>query len=178
MFKLKMSGTIEANTPFVVKTEDAIADVVDANGCIQFDGVTIKKPASEYPSVDAGMGYKFVGAYATKAVNKDLSYLRWLFGDGDKWQYVKSTSSAVWNIVPFAGYIDLGEANVSSAPEITFTMEEIDGTKTAIKAIDAETVSSNIDNRTGWYTIGGMKLQSAPTQKGIYINNGKKVVVK
>ena len=57
-------------------------------------------------------------------------------------------------------------------------MEEIDGTKTAIKAIDAETVSSNIDNRTGWYTIGGMKLQSAPTQKGIYINNGKKVVVK
>ena len=73
-----------------------------------------------------------------KAVNKDLSYLRWLFGDGDKWQYVKSTSSAVWNIVPFAGYVDLGEANVTNAPEITFTMEEIDGTKTAIKAIDAE----------------------------------------
>ena len=182
MFKLKMSGTIEANTPFVVKTEDALADAefVDADGFVTFNNVTIKKPASAYPSVDAStdLGYKFVGAYQTKAVDKNLSYLRWLFGDGDKWVYVKSSSDAVWNIVPFAAYVDLGEANVTNAPSITFTMEEIDGTKTAIKSIDAETVPSSIDNRTGWYTIGGMKLQGAPTQKGIYIQNGKKVVVK
>ena len=180
MFKLKMSGTIEANTPFVVKTEDALADneLVDVDGFVTFNNVTIKKPASAYPSVDAGLGYKFYGAYQTKAVDKDLSYLRWLFGDGDKWVYVKSSSDAVWNIVPFAGYVDLGEANVTNAPSITFTMEEFDGTKTAIKSIDAETVPSSIDNRTGWYTIGGMKLQGAPTQKGIYIQNGKKVVVK
>ena len=31
---------------------------------------------------------------------------------------------------------------------------------------------------TGWYTINGTKLQAAPTQKGIYIFNGKKLVVK
>ena len=30
----------------------------------------------------------------------------------------------------------------------------------------------------GWYTINGIKLNAAPTQKGIYINNGKKIVVK
>ena len=30
----------------------------------------------------------------------------------------------------------------------------------------------------GWYTVDGMKLDAAPTQKGVYINNGKKVVVK
>ena len=29
-----------------------------------------------------------------------------------------------------------------------------------------------------WYTLDGMKLQAAPTKKGVYILNGKKVVVK
>ena len=28
----------------------------------------------------------------------------------------------------------------------------------------------------GWYTIDGRKLSSRPTQKGIYIHNGQKVV--
>ena len=29
----------------------------------------------------------------------------------------------------------------------------------------------------GWYTLDGRKLSGVPTQKGIYINNGKKVVI-
>ena len=29
-----------------------------------------------------------------------------------------------------------------------------------------------------WYTLDGRKLQGKPTQKGLYINNGKKVVIK
>jgi hypothetical protein len=30
----------------------------------------------------------------------------------------------------------------------------------------------------GWYTLDGRKLNARPTQKGIYINKGKKVVIK
>ena len=29
-----------------------------------------------------------------------------------------------------------------------------------------------------WYTLDGMKLQEKPTQKGVYIFNGRKVVIK
>jgi hypothetical protein len=29
-----------------------------------------------------------------------------------------------------------------------------------------------------WYTVDGRKLQGKPTKKGMYILNGKKVVVK
>jgi len=36
---------------------------------------------------------------------------------------------------------------------------------------------STIDNE-GWYDMQGRKLQSAPNRKGIYIHNGKKVVVR
>jgi hypothetical protein len=29
-----------------------------------------------------------------------------------------------------------------------------------------------------WYTLDGVKLNSKPTQKGVYINGGKKVFMK
>ena len=64
--------------------------------------------------------------------------------------------------------------NVSQAPTITF--EDIDGTVTSIKTVSG--VESRELNAEGWYTLGGMKLNGAPSQKGVYINNGKKVVIK
>ena len=47
------------------------------------------------------------------------------------------------------------------------------GNTTGINAIEDRT----IDNE-GWYELNGRKLQAKPTKKGIYIHNGKKVVVK
>ncbi len=41
---------------------------------------------------------------------------------------------------------------------------------------DRESGSSN--SATGWYTLDGRKLSGKPTQKGIYVNNGRKVVIK
>jgi hypothetical protein len=35
-----------------------------------------------------------------------------------------------------------------------------------------------IDNEAGWFTLDGRKLQGKPTQKGVYIMNGKQVVIK
>ena len=173
-FKLKMSGTITANTPFLVKTENAIS------GNITFTGVKISAPATAYPSVEASdseKGYTFVGAYKTLAVDKTQSYLRFLLGNSEKWAYIKSTSEATWNVVPFAAYVNLTEANVTAAREVTFTMEEIDGSTTTVRSIDTETPNS-MSNAEGWYSINGMKMNAAPTQKGVYIKNGKKVIVK
>ena len=54
-----------------------------------------------------------------------------------------------------------------------------DGTVTAIEVVKAEVNDGNaVKNvQEGWYTLQGVKLDSAPTQKGIYIYNGKKVAV-
>ena len=179
-FKLKMSGKIDANTPFIVKTEDPINDLVDANGFITFEDVTIKKPASAYPSIKASsdaLGYTFVGAYQTKTIDKNESYLRFLVGNINSWAFITSTSTSTWDIVPFAAYVNLTSA--SAAREVTFTMEELDGSTTTIRSINADSVNDSKFNAVdGWYTLNGVKLNAAPTEKGIYINNGKKVVVK
>ena len=49
------------------------------------------------------------------------------------------------------------------------------GQTTAIGTLDTET--GEIDF-SGWYDMSGHKLSGKPTQKGLYINNGKKVVIK
>ena len=57
------------------------------------------------------------------------------------------------------------------------TVEDFDGQTTAIKTLNADQING-LGTNEGWYNLNGVKLQGAPTQKGIYINNGKKVIIK
>ena len=176
MFQLlPVTGVIPANTPFCIKSVDPIAD----GEIINFPSRVIEKPASEYPSVPAGLApyedYQFVGAYKTKAVTKEESYIRFLAGG--KWNKIGATSPAVFNVLPYKAFVDLGVA-AAGARDVTFTFEEADGTTTAIKAIEFGKGVNAVENAEGWYTVNGMKLEGAPTQKGTYIKDGQKVIIK
>ena len=50
-----------------------------------------------------------------------------------------------------------------------------DGIVTSAGAIDLST--GQIYDNDSWYTIDGRKLPARPTDKGLYINNGKKVMI-
>jgi hypothetical protein len=65
----------------------------------------------------------------------------------------------------------------ADATEARIFVEDIENGVTSIKelGVDGTAKAYSVD---GWYTLDGVKLQSAPAQKGIYINNGKKVVIK
>ena len=73
-------------------------------------------------------------------------------------------------INPFRAYLRL---STSSAPEF-LSITWGDGT-TSIVPLDKEQVRQDAD---GWYTITGFRLPSKPTEKGIYIHNNKKTIVK
>lgn len=176
--KLTMKGGngsdewLVANKPFLVKIADNIADL--NGGVIDFGQKTIVAP--EDLSVDAGQGAKFVGTYATKTVTKDDNANIWfMLGNYATWAYI--TSDATWNIVPFEAYIDMTSMPAGAPRNMTFVFEEIDGSTTAITSIEADNLNSKL-GAEGWYTLNGVKLQNAPTQKGVYIKDGKKVVIK
>ena len=40
--------------------------------------------------------------------------------------------------------------------------------------------AQNLDrvNNGDWFTLEGVKLDSRPTERGIYIRNGKKIIIK
>ena len=169
-FKLEMDK-IPANEPFCVKTTTAIAD----DYVITFPNKVKIVDGGLNPSVDAGNGYTFVGNYKTFAIDKTKSTFNFLRGDNVKWAHIGASSANTWSCVPFDAYVDLTAA---AAPEmVTFTFQEIDGSTTAIKNVEAS-VNDGSAVKTGWYTIDGKKLNAAPAQKGIYIYNGKKFVVK
>ena len=56
-----------------------------------------------------------------------------------------------------------------------YLINDVTSTYTAIDAITTQP-EQKADNR--WYNINGQVLNGQPTQKGIYINNGKKYIVK
>ena len=174
--KLTMKGgngsdeVLKANKPFLLKVADNITDAAYNFG-------SKKIVAADDLSVDAGGNCKFVGTYTTKTVTKDDDEAIWFMnGDEDGWQFIGSSSTATWSIVPFEAYIDMS-AVPAAARNMTFYVEDIDGSVTAIKGISAD-AAAKAKVAEGWYTINGVKLNAAPTQKGIYINNGKKFVVK
>jgi hypothetical protein len=67
-----------------------------------------------------------------------------------------------------------GKTWTSYAPNIT--VEDFDGQTTAIKSLSADEIHGL--NVKGMYNLNGMKMNNVPTQKGVYIVNGKKVVIK
>ena len=60
---------------------------------------------------------------------------------------------------------------------ITVKLVSASGETTAIGTLDTKTGEMTFDSEA-WYTLDGVCLSGKPSTKGIYINNGKKVVIK
>ena len=170
-FVLEMS-TLPAGEAFLMKT----ADDLNWNGKT-FSG----KEVSTTIVAEAKGGNKLVGVYSTTAVQStDDQKIAWL-GNTTQTKADGSARENTWyepytaakDIVPFEAYL-MYAPGVTAAPVIT--VEDIDGSVTAISQVKAgEFQAVKAD---GWYTLNGVKLNAAPTEKGVYINNGKKVVIK
>lgn len=76
-----------------------------------------------------------------------------------------------------AGTIPEGRIYLSAAsvPEKTRSFYSLTGDGTT--AIAAQRIADATEVET-WYTLDGRRLNAAPSRKGLYINNGKKVVIK
>ena len=157
-FKLHMS-TIEANQPFLVKVASTIdAPVPFGEKEIVYDEAPMRKDAA---------GNEFYGVFKSTVLTASPNL--WVMVPAkDKFQKLDQNGTT---LTPINAYLKTKEELDAFAPAIF--VEDIDGSVTAINAIGAEIQQ----NGEGWYNLNGMKM-SAPTQKGVYIQNGKKVVLK
>ena len=169
-FSVEMKS-IPANEPFLVKVvgnkTGSEYKAFSLNG-VTFKGVNLVVAAST--PIEAA-GNKFTGVYkAQELLGPTYGFL---YDDPtgareNKWYTPRNNAYTIQPLDAFLTYA------TAKAPVIT--VEDIDGTVTAIQAVNAGEFRQ-VESE-GWYTLGGMKLQGAPTQKGVYINNGKKVVIK
>ena len=171
VFKLEM-GKIPAHTPIAFKV-DADEDRAKNPTLTFTDKKIVAIPEADDWYTD-NLKNKVIGTYAAKDIDGDYEFFllpsTGNFYRASKW--AGSHEGQGMTITPFNIYFDFS-ANQTAAARII--LEEADGSTTAINAITGETITNNAE---GWYSIDGMKLNAQPTQKGVYINNGKKVVIK
>ena len=166
-FKITISE-IPAYTPFLVKVDQEI-DLSTKT----FEDVLIKaidEAALTQSTSEAG-NMKFVGTVKQASIPAPS----WTIYPNEETGAIQlNPHKAAKTIKAFTAYFTtIDGTNPINAPQVF--IEEPDGSTTAISTINAEGVAMKAD---GWYTINGVKLQGMPTEKGVYINNGKKVVLK
>ena len=114
--------------------------------------------------------------------------------NGKKWYYMDfkiKSKDAIVNIIFNQGNgtgkkqtVDLNAGNSTKYYEITTTMSNGKYTCKDVTAIWAPTgitgtpTISNTTTDNAWYTLSGMKLGKKPTENGVYIHQGKKVIIK
>ena len=78
---------------------------------------------------------------------------------------------------PVKAYARGASAEEELPASITVRLVSRNGETTAIGTLDTSTGEVSFDNEA-WYTLDGVRLSGQPSTKGIYINNGKKIVFK
>ena len=153
--------SIVAGKPYIVKwatTGQEISNPV-------FDDVTISciKPQT-VTSNDKKVS--FMGTYDYIAFDTDDRSILYM-GAENTLYWPKSGAS----IGAFRAYFQLTDPNVNAS---AIVLNFGDGETTSIGSIDNGEL--RIDN-DDWFSLDGRRLNAKPTQRGIYIHNGKKVLV-
>ena len=148
----------------------------------QFSVSNVDIAAEDEPSVQcdktkSGKVYyynSFYGTYVSPttipAADEDYTYI---FMQNNN--FVASDGTAT--LKAFRGYFEFGVSVLSPTAYATSPVKsitfDIDGVETGIESIEGFENANE-----GWYDLNGRKLGVKPAAKGIYINNGKKVVIK
>lgn len=179
-------ATLAANTPYLYKSA--------TTGDTDFSG-TYTIPATITAGETASGDWKFVGTYETQSWTTAPTGIYGFSaqntaGGISQGEFVKV--GAYVKVKPMRAYLkykDGGEnyagarsmdraASSETLPEtISVRLIDAEGNVTGIGTLETRTGEVRFDPEA-WYTLNGVRLSGQPTQKGIYVNNGKKVIIK
>lgn len=113
--------------------------------------------------------------------------------NGKKWYYMDfkiKSKDAIVNIIFNQGKgkkqtVDLNAGNSTKYYEITtaqsngkYTCKDVTATWAPPTGITGTPTISNTTTDNAWYTLSGMKLGKKPAKSGVYIHQGKKVIIR
>jgi hypothetical protein len=159
----KNAQSIEAGKAYIVKWETKGENIVNP----LFHGVTISNSSLvETESTDGKV--KFVGQYSPFTIDNDNINEILFIGSGNKIGYsknprqLKSCRAHFWV-----------QPNGFSAGARVINLDFGDGMTTSINLVEADDEDASVN---GIYSLDGRRVKGEPTQKGVYVTNGKKVV--
>ena len=167
--------SIPAGTPFIIKWDgDGTSNIENP----VFEDVTVSDATNDatIPGV-----LTFTGTYAPEVIPEGGDNTKLYLGSGNKLYY----PNAAMTIGTHRAYFQLAEGITAGEPVSGSNAKQIrasnlnfgDDEATGIVSIDNG--QWIVDNEAdAWYTLDGRKLVGKPTQRGIYIINGKKTIIK
>ena len=205
---LNETSTLQANTPYLLMPDNELVDgkvtfnlnnstvTLNTNGggnrmTADEGSHWTFKGTYEYmkwtndsndPEYDDERAAEIGRAYGFAGVAKDGLSL------GD---FVKVTNGAkirpmscylLWNDIPNSANARSFTRGAAATDEelpqrITVRLVGSNGETTGIGTLDTKTGEMTFDSEA-WYTLDGVRLSGKPTKKGLYINNGRKIVIK
>ena len=159
---------IVANKPFIMQlpNSDEYEDIYNVEGKVTFSAEEVTVHATTDVEQEKGVGYSLLGSYeGTESDN----YIYALNDEehaagGETYMPGGVFVAGSRDIRPFESYIYSASAN--RAPYL-----RIGGCDTGMEDLVA-------DKEEVWHTLQGIRLSGRPTERGIYIRNGKKVMVR
>ena len=157
-------ATIAAGTPFIIKWDNTGNNIVNP----QFNDVTITAVTSSAAEFQGG---GFVGDFSTFEITNDNINDIILLTNNNTLGYSKSARTLHAFRAHFVA------RRTQDAPAVRFFDIHFDDQDdaTGISVATSSTPKEGQDD--AWYTLSGHRLQGKPAAKGIYINNGHKVVI-
>jgi hypothetical protein len=149
-----------AGTPYIIKFSGT------APTALTFNDVTIDKTDGSF-TVGAGETCTMTGTSAVTAIPNDANHY---IMQGNKFYRVATDDV---KMAAFRAYLTYSESAGAPAKASALTFD-VDGETTGIASVG---IDSSNDN-DAWYTLGGQKLSKKPTANGIYICNGRKIIIK
>ena len=160
---------MDPEIPYLVKLPEGATDIVNP----EFKNVQIMATSPKMYTFDSNPDavVLFHGCFGSTTIS------------GNQYLYLGEGNTLYWpdpsvTIGAFRGYFELAPGITAGEP-----LPGEQGIKSFVLNFDEETtsikqVNNAAANASAWYTLDGRRLNEKPATAGLYINNGKKVVIK
>ena len=168
---------IEAGRPYIIKWDNTGVNLTEQD--LVFQGVTIESGTTD-KTCDLGdeRSITFKGTFSPTVIYEDGTEMTNLYlGSANTLYYPTTEGFALKSCRAYFKLNGLTAGEPSSPSNVRAFSLNFGDEATGIVSIGNGQLT--IDNEAdAWYSLGGVRLGGKPTQKGVYINNGRKVVIK
>ena len=155
--------TLTAGTPYIIKWASG-SDLTETD--LVFSNVTIDKTTHNFSSGSGDTRVRFMGTYDVMSFDA-TDYSTLLLGGANTLYYVGAGAG----LGACRAYFKIGEDGGEARQITDFDLNFVDGESTGISAID-----NGQSTTDSYYNLAGQRV--ANPSRGLYIVNGRKVVVK
>ncbi len=156
-------NSITAGTPYIIKWEADTKNPVITDPV--FNGVTISNESNDFVSDDGHVN--FIGNYDAFTVSPSDDPLIYYLTSGNTLTYTAKERT----LKACRAYFIFTANDGNSTNNFTFNIDFGDGLNSI------QNVKSNNQEEDTWFDLSGRRLNSKPTQKGIYVTKGQKVII-